>query len=147
MKRECAKYLHDVTELPILSQPKRKLRSPEYFNILLDPELSTKDICSRVPFSVHCNAVFIVNLNRLNDPKDVLVDDMGVWQWKGSYRVWASVDDGEVVVAGKDRPQSKHIYQLWQRYYENRSSPDVKKYVALLQGERCKEGMVAVGSQ
>ncbi len=69
-----------------------------------------------MPFSVHCNAVFVVDLKHLKDPRDILVDDMGVWQWKGSYRVWGSVEDGEIIVAGKDRPKTEHSYQLWQRY-------------------------------
>lgn len=79
----------------------------------------------------------MVDLNNLKDVRDIVVDDMGVWQWKGSYRVWASVEDGEVVTAGKKQPDSEHTYQLWQRYYENKTSPDVKKYVILLQGEHC----------
>ena len=69
-----------------------------------------------------------------------MVDDMGVWQWKGSYRVWASVEDGEVITTGKNQPDSEHAYQLWQRYYENKTSPDVKKYVVLLQGEQSLSG-------
>ena len=39
----------------------------------------------------------MVDLNNLKDVRDIVVDDIGVWQWKGSYRVWASVEDGEVV--------------------------------------------------
>ena len=41
-----------------------------------------------------------------------------------------------MVTAVKSRPNSEHAYQLWQRYYENKTSPDVKKYVVFLQGEQ-----------
>ena len=104
--------------------------------MLLSPQLAKEQICSRVPFSVNCNGIFVVDLNNVKDVRDVLVDDMGVWQWKGSYRVWCTVEDGEVVTAGKNQPNSDHAYQIWQRYYENKTSPDVKKYVVLLQGKQ-----------
>ncbi len=137
MEPRCAVHLHKVAELPVFSQPSKKLRAQQCFDILLDPQLLRESICSRVPFSVNCNALFVVDLDRLQAAKDIVVDDMGVWQWKGSYRVWGSVEYGVVVTAGKHRPDSEHVYQLWQRYYENKTSPDVKKYVVLLQGERC----------
>ena len=41
-----------------------------------------------------------------------------------------------MVTAVKSRPNSEHAYQLWQRYYENKTSPDVKKYSVFLQGEQ-----------
>ena len=34
-----------------------------------------------IPFSVEMNAVFVVDLNKLTSPNDVLCDDMGVWTW------------------------------------------------------------------
>ena len=77
-----------------------------------------------------------MDLNSVKDVGDVLVNDMGVWQWKWSYRVWCAVEDDEVVTAVKSRPNSEHAYQLWQRYYENKTSPDVKKYSVFLQGEQ-----------
>ena len=84
-------YLHRITELPVLSQPKQKLRAQDYFNVLLNPQLAKVQICSRVPFSVNCNGIFVVDLNSVKDVRDVLVDDMGVWQWKGSYLLWKMV--------------------------------------------------------
>ena len=104
--------------------------------MLLNPQLAKVQICSRVPFSVNCNGIFVVDLNSVKDVRNVLVDDIEVWQWKGSYHVWCAVEDGEVVTTGKGRPDSEHAYQLWQRYYENKTSPDVKKYVVFLQGEQ-----------
>ena len=69
---------------------------------LLDPELSSNSLCTRVPFDVHCNSVFVIDMSNLSDPKDVMCDDMGVWRWKGSYRRWLSVDEkGCVETIGK----------------------------------------------
>ena len=32
-------------------------------------------------------------MSKLAHPKDVVCDDMGVWKWKESYRMWLSVDE------------------------------------------------------
>lgn len=128
-------YLHDICDLPFHSHPRQKLTPLQCFNILLDPELSQEKICSRVPFSVSCNALFVVNLGKLQKLHDILVDDMGVWRWKGSYRVWSNVNDGELTLVGKKKPTGPGpAYQMWKRYYENGTSTDVKKYVVLLEG-------------
>jgi len=127
-------FLHNIRELPFHSHPSEKLTSLQCFNVLLDSQLTEENICSRVPFSVSCNAVFIVNLNKLRKPHDILVDDMGVWQWKGSYRVWSSVKDGELTPVRKVKPSCKPAYQQWKRYYENKTSTDVKKFVVFLEG-------------
>ena len=132
---EPKKHLHDIRGLPILGNPKQKLQARGYFEMLLDPQLAKDHICSMVPFSVNCSSIFVVDLSNIRSVRDILVDDMGVWQWKGSYRVWCSVEDSEVVNAGRNRPNSEHAYQIWQRYYVNKTSPDVKKYVVLLYGE------------
>ena len=61
--------------------------------VLLCSELDDSSVCSRVPFSVEINAVFIVDLNKLSSPNDVTCDDMGVWVWGGSKRRWVSVEE------------------------------------------------------
>ena len=61
-------------------------------DILLDPELSPDLVCTRMPFDVDCNSVFVIDMSKLSNPKDIACDDMGVWKWNGSYRRWLSVD-------------------------------------------------------
>lgn len=61
--------------------------------MLLSLELKESSICTKVPFSVEMNAVFVVNLNKLASPNDVLYDGMGVWTWGGSSKRWISVDE------------------------------------------------------
>ena len=39
--------------------------------ILLSSKLEDMSICSKVPFSVEVNAVFVVDLNKLSSPNDV----------------------------------------------------------------------------
>ena len=76
-------------------------------NIILDPELDELCVCSRLPFGVDCNSVFLVDMTKLRSPRDIVCDDMGSWKWGGSYRMWLSLDEtGFVAVIGKAKPDS-----------------------------------------
>lgn len=107
-------------------------------DILLDPELSPELVCTRMPFDVDCNSVFVVDMSKLSNPKDISCDDMGVWKWNGSYRRWLAIDEkGVVCVLGKtlaEAPCTPH-YHIWKRYYENKSSQDLKKMIVTLEGK------------
>ena len=37
-------------------------------------------LCSKVPTSISSSVVFIVDVNKLDDPNDLLCDDMDVWR-------------------------------------------------------------------
>ena len=108
-------------------------------NVLLDSDLKNESVCTEVPFAVHVNTVFIVDLSKLNSAKDVLCDDMGTWTWNRSFRRWCTVtSDGTTRILGKrihpiEIPPA--AYQVWKRYYYLKGSPDVKKMVVFLQGK------------
>ena len=106
-------------------------------DILLDPELSSDLLCTRMPFDVDCNSVFVVDMSTLSNPKDITCDDMGVWKWNGSYRRCLCVDEkGIIMILGKtlaEIPSVPH-YHIWRRYYENKSSQDLKKMMVTLEG-------------
>lgn len=106
-------------------------------NIILDPELTSDFICKRLPISVDCNSVFVVDMSQLAHPRDIVCDDMGSWKWGGSYRVWLEVDEiGCVKILGKKLPEKSDLpfYRVWKRYYVNKSSPDLKKLVITIEG-------------
>ena len=132
------KFLHDLSTLPIYCQSSKQLSTIQCVNILLDPELSSDSLCSRVPFDVNCNSVFVIDMSILSDPKDVVCDDMGVWRWKGSYRRWLCVDEtGYIEMIGKTLKKVPYIpcYRIWKRYYENKSSRDLNKVVVTMEGK------------
>ena len=109
-------------------------------NTILDPELCESTICTRLPFGINCNSLFLVDLTKLRNPKDIVCDDMGSWKWSGSYRMWLSVDEmGCVEVIGKSKPstasQDLSYYRIWKRYYDNKSSSDLKKIVVTMEGK------------
>lgn len=131
--------LHDMPGLPIYCTHSSKLiTTPQCMDILLDPELSPDLVCTRMPFDVDCNSIFVVDMNKLSNPKDIACDDMGVWKWNGSYRRWLSVDEkGVITILGKtlgEIPSVPH-YHIWKRYYENKSSQDLKKMIVTLEGK------------
>ena len=128
--------LHNCSDMPIYSRESKMLTTAEVMNILLDPDLSEKVVCKKVPFGIDCNSVFI---SGLGTSRDIVCDDMGSWKWSGSYRVWLSVDEiGDVSVQGKSKPGSPDpqlsYYRIWKRYYENKLSPDLKKIIVTLEG-------------
>ena len=107
------KFLHDLSTIPIYCQSSKQLSTVQCVDILFDPELSSNSLCTRVPFDVHCNSVFVIDTSNLSDPKDVMCDDMGVWRWKGSYRRWLSVDEkGCVETIGKTLKKSSRYTLL-----------------------------------
>ena len=70
---------------------------------------------------VSSNVVFVVDVNKLDDPNDVLCDDMGVWRNNGvdsgCYVVTVS-DNGQVATVRKfvaNDPAAyilKHVYRM-----------------------------------
>ena len=129
--------LHDLKELPVYAQPNKMLTTQEAVSVLLSSELQESSICTKVPFSVEINAVFIVDLNKLASPNDVLCDDMGVWTWGGSSKRWISVDsDGFIIFLKKSQTgDDESCYLVWKRYYNLKSSPDVKRMIIILEGK------------
>lgn len=130
--------LHGLQELPIYAQPKKLFTTQEVITALLCSDIEDASVCTRVPFNVEVNAAFIVDLNKFGSPKDVLCDDMGVWNWGGSNKRWVSVDEDGFVVFLKDKPESNasadNFFRVWKRYYCLKASPDVKKMIVLLEG-------------
>lgn len=130
--------LHDLPELPIYAKPKKMFTTQEVINVLLNSGLQENSICTRVPFSVEINSAFIVDLNKLNSPRDILCDDMGVWSWGGSTKRWITVYNYGFVTFLKNKPANvdseNTCYHVWKRYHYLKSSPDVKRMIILLGG-------------
>ena len=130
--------LHDLKELPVYAQPCKMLTTQEAMSVLLNSELEESLICTKVPFAVKVNAVFVVDLNKLASPNDVLCDDMGVWTWGGSSKRWISVDEEGFVTFLKKCQTDENdesCYLVWKRYYFLKFSPDVKRMIIILEGK------------
>lgn len=121
--------LHGKPELPIYSVNNKFLTTQEAFDVLLDSDLSQDAICTKVPFSVSQNGIFVVDLNKLESINDVLCDDMGVWTANGSLKRWCSISvHGFVKLLEKgisSQELDTNSFHIWKRYYYLKSSPDV----------------------
>ena len=49
------------------------MRTQDCVNILLSSQPNSSMICNKVPFSVHINSVFVVDMNQLESAKDFFV--------------------------------------------------------------------------
>jgi len=59
------------------SKSKQLYSREQLFKILLDPKLQLSDVlCSKAPTSISSSIVFIVDVNKFDDPNDLLCDDM-----------------------------------------------------------------------
>ena len=83
-------YYDNNKKLPILErmpQDKKRLYSVDnIICLLLHPNLqSSAFICSTIPKFVNDNVSFVINLDFLDDFRDVLADDMGSWRNNGVH--------------------------------------------------------------
>ena len=82
-----------------------RMDTQEIVNALLNPELDDDMIYTMQTVNVEHNAVFTVDLEKLNNVKDLYCDDMGSWQYNGVYHSWLTVNDiGFVSTLGKQKP-------------------------------------------
>ena len=128
-------YHHGRQDLPIFLHQKRRPSSSEAINILLDPDLDRKRVCSSQPTAIDKNAVFIINLKKLRHPSDVLCDDMGTWVCSGCRRSWVCIDEeGCVDSFHKEEPSTGNCYQVIREYYNNKVSSDFHRTAIFLEG-------------
>ena len=85
------------------------------------------------PVNVEHNAVFIVDLGKLNNVKDLYCDDMGSWQYNEVYHSWLTVNDiGFLSTLGKQKPSevTSDMYYITKKYLVHRTSSDLKKILS-----------------
>jgi hypothetical protein len=77
-------YYEGDRRLPIFAKipgsKKRLLSAEETIRCILHPGYQGKHICSKAPTAVNHNVMFLVDTSKLEDPADVVCDDLGVWQ-------------------------------------------------------------------
>lgn len=81
---------------------------------IVDVLLCEKPIaCSRVPLQVMENASFIIDLDKLVNPKDITSDDLGKWIHIGSPKSYVDRDcHGEFVVRRKPNFEAEFILSV-----------------------------------
>lgn len=91
------------------------------------------------PTCVDRNAVFVVDLQMLSNPKDISCDDMGSWRANGTHASHFSVDRRGMLTflsqkkASRGKAQGRQ-YKLVKRYYYHKTATDLQKNIFLMQG-------------
>ena len=77
-------FYKDDTALPILcyisSKRNRLFGIKDIVSCIMHPSPNSNFFCSKVPTCISDNVVFLVDTNRLDNPRDIDCDDMGVWR-------------------------------------------------------------------
>ena len=128
-------------DLPVyerLSSKSRRLYSTEQlFEILLNSKLQSSNVlCSKVPTSVSSNVVFVVDVNKLDDPNDLLCDDMGVWRNNGvdNVRYLISLSNGQISTIEKSFSSDEAAYTLKRVYRVHGTNAGLKKLTVYIYG-------------
>lgn len=77
-------YYQGNRSLPVYEHRKKGYCKEQIAEILCDPSLDKKFICSTHPVLVEHNVSFIIDLSKLKDRNDVRADDLGTWKCSGS---------------------------------------------------------------
>ena len=112
-------YLNGQQDVPIHSFQKRRPSTTEAVGIIHDLDLDRERVCTSQPTCISKDSVFIVDLQQLKHPSDVLFDDMGTWVCNGCRRTWITVDeDGELEFFNKNNPKDReNCYKVVRKYY------------------------------
>lgn len=134
-------YYDNDEDLPVyerLSSKSKRLYSPEQLlKILLNSNLQSSNVlCGKVPTSVSSSVVFVVDVNKLGDPNDLLCDDMGVWRNNGvdSAGYLVSLSNGQVSTVEKSFSSDEATYMLKRVYRVHGSNPGLKKLTVYIYG-------------
>lgn len=99
--------------------------------VLLNSEkLHTGYISSRQPVKVQKNQSFIVDLDQLEDPEDILSDDLGAWEQTKTRSKWYQVEfteNGNARKITKVKDKAPGSYQVCRRPFVNKSDKSLKK--------------------
>jgi len=121
-------YWNDNPKLPVYDRPKSRIDTEKAASIILD-EAEEDMLCGVQPTCVDKNALIIVDLEKIKDPKDVTCDDMGSWRLNGTHPVYFTKNaKGEISTvsltkAKKGKLEGK-VFKMVKRYYYHKTATD-----------------------
>ena len=128
-------YYHDNKQLPVYIRQSTRLDTLEMADILLDPNMMEGRICSIPPVNIEHNVIFVVDLSKLKNIRDIFCDDMGSWKYNGIFKTWIQSDDNGLVHCGKKKPSDVGVYYfITKKYFVHKTSQDLKKIVMMIAG-------------
>ena len=76
---------------------------------------------------------FVVDLEKLRDPKGIMCDDMGSWCSNGTHPVYLTISIKPLKQARKGKVKDE-MYKMIKRYYYHKTARDLNKTIFLIQG-------------
>ena len=88
-----------------------------------------------VPNNIKHDVSFVIDTSRLKSQSDWKCDDMGAWRNNGVRKSCFQHKNGIISAVEKDKSHcSDPTHTLVRIYFQNRTSPDLKKLVSFLEG-------------
>jgi len=137
-------YYNNDEAMPILEklpmERKRLYSVDDIIKLLLHPNIKSSEfVATKVPTMI-CNSLsFLVNLDHLDAPEDILSDDMGVWKHNGTdktYRNVAFTDTGvsKITPCSSKDAKSASTYMIKRVYRTHGTNRHLKKITAFVYG-------------
>ena len=134
-------YWNNNIKLPVYDNPGDRIDTVTAAQIILN-DANEEMLCTMQPTCVNKNALFVVDLEKLRDPKDITCDDMGSWRANGTHPVYLTKSRSGMIsiiplkqaVKGKVKDE---MYKMIKRYYYHKTAKDLNKTIFLIQGNWC----------
>jgi len=127
--------------LEMLPIERKRLRSPEdVLKLLLHPDLkSSRFVATKMPTMICNGASFVVNIDHLDVPEDVLCDGMGVWKNNGTDKTYMNVKFESSAVSKVMKYSLKdaklaNTYMVKRVYRTHGMNQSLRKITALIYG-------------
>ena len=128
-------FLHGNCNVPIFDCTSHQYSAKEIVNVLLDQSLPVEKISTSRPTFVEDNFIFVVDLSKLDDPKDVRADDLGSWICNGKRSVQCAIEDGRAFeIVPTSNTNVGITYRLIRRYYKHATAGDFARIISEIYG-------------
>ena len=127
----------DDAKIPVFSWSSQPFSAEEIVTIILG-KYDNEVLCTSPPINVS-HVTFLVNTGKLRQSNNLKCDDMGAWPNNGARKkiVFVKFDcpnDTATMDFSADS-EDHNLYTLKRSYHKNKSSEDVKKIIAIIEGK------------
>jgi len=123
----------------VYDDPQERISTETAANIILN-DAQEEMLCEMQPTCVDKNLLFVVDLEKLRNPKDITCDDKGSWHSNGTHPFYITKSRSGVISAISQKSANKDktkddVYKMIKRYYYHKTVRDLNKTIFLMQGK------------
>ena len=131
-------YWNGNSKLPVYNNPTERISTEDAANIILN-DVQEDMLCEMQPTCEDKNTLFVVDLEKLRDPKDITCDDMGSWRLNGTHPSYVTKSHSGLISIISQKSVNKgkmkgDMYKMIKRYYYHKTARDLNKTIFLMQG-------------